>query len=56
MALSGIQRKVPMVIRLVGTNEEEGRKILAAADLTTAASLSEAARLAIAASRVEAVG
>jgi succinyl-CoA synthetase beta subunit len=56
MALEGIQRQVPIVIRLVGTNEEEGRKILAEADLTTAASLSEAARLAIAASRVEAVG
>ncbi len=56
MALEGIQRQVPIVIRLVGTNEEEGRKILAEADLTTAASLSEAARLAIAASRVEVVG
>ena len=56
MALAGIQRQVPIVIRLVGTNEEEGRKILAEADLTTAASLNEAARLAIAASRVEAVG
>jgi succinyl-CoA synthetase beta subunit len=56
MALEGIQRQVPIVIRLVGTNEEEGRKILAEADLTTAASLREAARLAIAASRVEAVG
>jgi len=56
MALAGIQRRVPIVIRLVGTNEEEGRKILAEADLTTAASLNEAAKLAIAASRVEAVG
>ncbi len=56
MALAGIERQVPIVIRLVGTNEEEARKILAEADLTTAASLSEAARLAIAASRVEAVG
>jgi succinyl-CoA synthetase beta subunit len=56
MALEGIQRRVPIVIRLVGTNEEEGRKILAEADLTTAASLNEAAKLAIAASRVEAVG
>jgi succinyl-CoA synthetase beta subunit len=56
MALEGIERQVPIVIRLVGTNEEEGRKILAEADLTTAASLNEAAKLAIAASRVEAVG
>ena len=56
MALAGIERQVPIVIRLVGTNEEEAREILAKADLTTAASLSEAARLAIAASRVEAVG
>ena len=56
MALEGVPREVPMVVRLVGTNEVEGRKILAEADLPTAASLNEAARLAIAASRVEAVG
>jgi len=55
MALEGVRREVPMVIRLVGTNEEEGRKILAEADLPSAASLNEAAGMAIAASRVEAV-
>jgi succinyl-CoA synthetase beta subunit len=34
----------PMVIRLVGTNEEEGRKLLADADMVTASSLVEAAQ------------
>lgn len=55
IALEGVKREVPMVIRLVGTNELEGRQILAEADLPTAATLSEAAELAIAASRVRAV-
>ncbi|MGH2621196.1 MAG: succinate--CoA ligase subunit beta, partial [Anaerolineales bacterium] len=56
MALEEVRREVPLVVRLVGTNELEGRKILAEANLQTAASLDEAAGLAIAASRVEAVG
>jgi len=55
IALEGVKREVPMVIRLVGTNEEEGRQILAEANLPTAATLSQAAEMAIAASRVSAV-
>jgi succinyl-CoA synthetase beta subunit len=41
----------PMVVRLVGTNEEEGRRILQKADLTTAATLAEAAELTVAHTR-----
>ena len=46
--------KVPMVTRLVGTNEEEGRRILAEANLITATSLPEAAQKAVAAAGEEA--
>lgn len=45
--------RVPMVVRLVGTNEEEGRRILAEANLITATSLPEAAQKAVAAIRGE---
>jgi succinyl-CoA synthetase beta subunit len=45
--LSDIQTQVPFVIRLVGTNEKEGQKILADANLDTAASLQEAAEKAV---------
>jgi succinyl-CoA synthetase beta subunit len=45
--------KVPMVARLVGTNEEEGRQILAEAQMITAATLVEAAQKAVAAARGE---
>ena len=38
---------LPMVVRLVGTNEEEGRRILSEARVTTAETLSEAADLAV---------
>jgi succinyl-CoA synthetase beta subunit len=38
----------PMVVRLVGANEEEGRQLLAAADVITATSLLEAAQKAVA--------
>ena len=52
-ALSEVPTKVPMVARLVGTNEEEGRRILAEAEMMTAATLSEAAQKAVAAARGE---
>jgi succinyl-CoA synthetase beta subunit len=39
---------VPMVVRLVGTNEIEGRQVLKNACLDTAASLEEAAKIAVA--------
>jgi succinyl-CoA synthetase beta subunit len=51
MALQDVPLSVPMVTRLVGTNEEEGRRLLAAKDLPTATTLAEAARLAVAAAR-----
>jgi succinyl-CoA synthetase beta subunit len=50
-AMEEIQTPVPFVIRLVGTNENQGRRILADADLVTAATLGEAAEKAIALAR-----
>jgi len=41
--------RVPMVIRLVGTNQEEGRRILAEAGLNTVETMSEAAQAVVAA-------
>jgi succinyl-CoA synthetase beta subunit len=52
-ALEEVESDVPMVARLVGTNEEEGRRILAEADMMTAPSLAEAAQKAVAAARGE---
>jgi succinyl-CoA synthetase beta subunit len=52
-ALHEVQSSVPMVARLVGTNEEEGRQILAEAQMMTAATLTEAAERAVAAARGE---
>jgi succinyl-CoA synthetase beta subunit len=46
-ALQEVKTDVPMVARIVGTNAEEGRKILAAAKMTTAESLEEGARKAV---------
>lgn len=48
-ALHDVPTTVPMVVRLVGTNEEEGRRILADAHMATAATLAEAAQKAVAA-------
>jgi len=47
-AVGRLHSSVPMVARLVGTNEDEGRAILAAAQLATASSLAEAAQTAVA--------
>ncbi len=52
MALEEVPREVYLVTRLVGTNEELGRRILADAKLDTASSLVEAAERVIAASKV----
>jgi succinyl-CoA synthetase beta subunit len=52
-ALREVPTRVPMVARLVGTNEEEGRQILAEAKMITAATLAEAAQMAVAAARGE---
>ncbi len=51
--IGGVQ--VPMVVRLVGTNQEEGRQILSDAKMITAVSLPEAAQKAVAAARGEVV-
>ncbi len=50
-ALRDVPTEVPMVVRLVGTNEEEGRRLLAEAEMITAASLVEAAQKAVEAAR-----
>jgi succinyl-CoA synthetase beta subunit len=46
-----LERPVPMVVRIVGTNADEAALILEQADLQTAYSLDEAAELAVAAAR-----
>jgi succinyl-CoA synthetase beta subunit len=40
-----------MVIRLVGTNAEEGRRLLAEANMITAVTLADAAQKAVAAAK-----
>jgi succinyl-CoA synthetase beta subunit len=50
-ALEQIETDVPMVVRLAGTNAEEGLALLAEADMLTAATLSEAAQKAVAAAK-----
>ena len=50
-AIETLTVRVPFVVRLVGTNEEEGRRILAEANLITATSLADAAQKAVAAAQ-----
>jgi succinyl-CoA synthetase beta subunit len=50
-ALDEIKTNIPMVIRLVGTNAEEGRQILSEAKMITATTLAEAAQKAVAVAR-----
>ncbi len=50
-ALKNIPPRVPFVVRLVGTNEEEGRQLLANANMITATTLAEAAQKAVAAAK-----
>jgi succinyl-CoA synthetase beta subunit len=52
-ALGEVPTDIPMVARLVGTNEQEGRQVLAEAQMITAATLAEAAQKAVAAARGE---
>jgi len=47
-AMNEVQTEMPMVIRLVGTNAEEGRQILSDADMITAETLADAAKKAVA--------
>jgi succinyl-CoA synthetase beta subunit len=49
VALDEVKPMVPMVVRLVGTNAEEGRQLLANANMITAETLVEAAKKAVAA-------
>ncbi len=51
MALQDVPTQIPMVTRLVGTNEAEGRQLLAEKQMVTATSLFEAAEKAVALTR-----
>ncbi len=53
-ALESIRTEVPFVVRLEGTNAEQGRAMLVAARMQTAQTLAEAAQLAVAAARTAA--
>ena len=50
-AMEDVKPTVPMVIRLVGTNAEEGRKLLENANMITAETLADAAKKAVAAAK-----
>jgi len=50
-ALQEVKPKIPMVVRLVGTNAEAGRKLLADAKMITAETLVDAAQKAVAATK-----
>ena len=50
-ALKEVKPTIPMVVRLVGTNAEEGRKLLADAKMITAETLVDAAQKAVAATK-----
>jgi succinyl-CoA synthetase beta subunit len=55
-ALEEVKPKVPIIVRLAGTNAEEGRQMLANANLITAETLVDAAKKAIAVAATEVVG
>jgi succinyl-CoA synthetase beta subunit len=55
-ALNEVKPNIPMVVRLVGTNAEEGRKLLSDANMITAETLVDAAKKAVAAAKTEKVG
>ena len=46
-AIEDEKPKVPLVVRLVGTNEEEGQRLLAKAKMITVSTLEEAAQLSV---------
>jgi len=50
-AMKEVKPNVPMVVRLVGTNAEEGRKLLENANMITAETLADAAQKAVAAAK-----
>jgi len=47
VAMEEVKPKVPMVVRLVGTNAEEGRRLLENANMITAETLADAAQKAV---------
>lgn len=51
-ALQEVDTDVPMIVRLVGTNAREGRELLKKAEMKTADTLAEAAKMAVAAAKV----
>ena len=52
-AIDSLHVKVPIVVRMVGVNEDEARQILAASNLPSANRLSEAVQMAVAAAKGE---
>jgi succinyl-CoA synthetase beta subunit len=50
-AFNTIKLEVPLVVRLVGTNQKEGREILAEAGITTVNTMNEAAERVVAAAK-----
>jgi succinyl-CoA synthetase beta subunit len=50
-AMQEVKPRVPMVVRLVGTNAAEGRKLLADAKMITAETLADAAKKAVSAAK-----
>ena len=50
-AMDEVKPKVPMVVRLVGTNAEEGRRLLENSNMITAETLADAARKAVEAAK-----
>jgi len=55
-ALDEVKPKIPMVVRLVGTNAEEGRRMLSDANMITAETLADAAKKAVAAAQAVKAG
>jgi len=51
VAMDEVKPKIPMVVRLVGTNAEEGRKLLENAKMITAETLADAAKKSVAAAK-----
>ncbi len=49
--LEQVPTQIPIIVRLAGVNAEEGRRILASANLQSAETMEEAARLAVAAAK-----
>ncbi len=52
-AINSLDVEVPIVVRMVGVNEDEGRQILADSNLPSANQLSEAVQMAVAAAKGE---